>query len=201
MAEKKNGAEDVDSDDDFGDVDGVKRTKEIGNGDSAVTRDENEEKIVDKTSGADKLNEIGGKGNDLNVVVNGSSLNSGQIDKGIHGSNAITGDKNDLNKGSSKESVRFEEKCDTSGSVNECENGVKGESERKNGDKCEDGKGDKKGCENGSGKSEAEKDVSKSDVETELSWKEVNRDSPYNAHKTQCAFEFSNAVMFDLDID
>lgn len=38
-------------------------------------------------------------------------------------------------------------------------------------------------------------------VETELSWKEGNKSSPFNEHRTQCAFNFSNNVMFDLDID
>lgn len=34
-------------------------------------------------------------------------------------------------------------------------------------------------------------------VETILSWK----DQPTNEHATQCSFKFSNAVMFDLDVD
>ena len=50
-------------------------------------------------------------------------------------------------------------------------------------------------------KDEGMGDHSKSSVETELSWKEVDRESTQNEHRTECAFKFSNAVMYDLDIE
>ena len=40
-----------------------------------------------------------------------------------------------------------------------------------------------------------------SGVETELSWKEPNRAAPDNEHRSECAFKFTNAMMFDLDVE
>ena len=51
------------------------------------------------------------------------------------------------------------------------------------------------------GKQEKESGDSKNVVETELSWKEPNRAAPNNEHRSECAFKFSNALMFDLDFD
>ena len=51
------------------------------------------------------------------------------------------------------------------------------------------------------GKQEKESGDIQNVVETELSWKEPNRAAPNNEHRSECAFKFSNALMFDLDFD
>ena len=215
MANKKTVEVVADSDDDV--EDDVIRTKSVIGKDSVKLREENQQKIVDKTSNGSKVSVESG---DLSVLQNGSSVDSGQTKCDIGSAINAADDK----QGSSSGSVSVKE-CDGSGaggSVSEkgeksgkSKRGKKrnkggkresdkggiqgnedatkgGNNEKENGEK---GKGD--GWDGDNGKTE----VSKSDVETDLSWKEANRNNAINPHRTQCAFDFSNAVMFDLDID
>lgn len=188
-----------DSDDDFDD--NVERTVNKISDDVIKTRDENQQKDVDKTS---KKNESVKKVNDLNIDPNGSSCSSGQANGDIE--SAINANQ-DLKKGSSKKGVKFSDESVTG--VNECEsvNQTVGEQAGKGGSGRKS-KGKKKrevrhevGDDKSSCSEGEEKSVSKSEVDTELSWQETNKNCPSNAHRTKCAFDFSNAVMFDLDID
>ena len=179
MAAKGGSTGNQDSDDDVEDDD--MRTVNTSNNQSVMTRDENQQKIVDKTS---VVNEVTKKmeGIDLSGDTNGQSSFSGGTTE-----------------------------CDTTSAMQvniESQGSSKQESERGDGDNGKPGaKGGKQGSEKGGNESknkggnESEDKGGKSEVETELSWREVDRNSPFNPHKAQCGVNFTNDVMFDLDID
>ncbi|XP_052769097.1 protein kintoun-like [Mya arenaria] len=184
LATSKEDADDEDSDDDVEDGERTVKSSEI---DTVINTDENQKKFVDKIS---DVAEVAKKveGIDLNSGTNGSSEDSG-------GSNAdcdTAGAMNDTNQGKgSKKTTGVRLKGANGG------NGYNGKSESK-GSKEENGSGKKE--ESGKGDNAAD-GKGKNEVETEMSWRDSDRNNPYNAHRTQCAFNFSNDVLFDLDID
>ncbi|KAL4239094.1 Protein kintoun [Mactra antiquata] len=111
--------------------------------------------------------------NDLKVEE-AAKVKSGETTQGGDKTSAIKGD-NQLDGSKKKKGSK----------------GVKFAEDPKSKEKSENGDGDKK----------TDVEPVKSDVETELRWNETNKQDPYNEHRTQCAFNFSNNVMFDLDID
>lgn len=188
LAKKTNETVDKDSDDD--DVeDNVLRTKAVISKESVMTRDENQQKVVDKTSKKAEVSGNVGQGNDLSVQED-SGQTIGDTDGAINANSQMNGSYNGLKASDgSGESVSESEKGGKSG------NGKRGKKKKNKGSKKGNDKGGKDASETG------EPEASKNEVETELSWQEVNRDNPGNVHRTKCAFDFSNAVMFDLDID
>ncbi|XP_045165132.2 protein kintoun-like [Mercenaria mercenaria] len=168
MEEMKDDSRENDSDDDIGD-ENVERTSVNGQKKNVITRDENQQKNVNLTSGKSESQES--KVSDLSVAENGknpsvaANQDSGEVNLNGDMDSAIKG--NNPGKGSQK--------------------GVKFKDDVK--EKLE-GKGDG-----------AEKVEEESIVETELTWHDTKRLDPFNEHRTQCAFNFSNNVMFDLDID
>lgn len=172
IEQMKKNADENDSDDDIG-IEGDERTIVGSEKQSMVTRDENEEKVVNVTSGK-KGSVENGKENDLIGAGNGENPtgaangDSGQLDSKSDTESVMK--KNNEGKGSQK-GVKF--KDDVKGGKNE-------------------GDGDKKGT---------VKESLENLVETELSWKETNKLDPLNEHRTQCSFDFANSVMFDLDVD
>lgn len=135
------------------------------------TKVEDQEKDVNKTSNGSGKSEKS-DACDLNLKEDmAAKKNSGGTTDSSDKTSAIKGDN--PGKGSKKKGVKFDEDS-------KLEKGT------------EQGDGDKK-CQ--------EPAPQKSDVETELKWNETSKHDPNNEHRTQCAFNFTNSVMFDLDID
>ena len=181
------------------------------------TDDVNAQKVIDRTSecddvkgGGDDLTEKSSGNNDATTndihkaadnLVDDSGTSSAMI-----GQNQGTGkpDTPDLtSKNMNKLESGMHEKVDfvkegesvaKSAVKEKCENGLKSEN-----DTTSKAGGEKRSKrQNESEKKEAE---GRNNVETELSWKEPNRAAPNNEHRSECAFKFSNEMMFDLDID
>lgn len=133
------------------------------------------EKVVKKNVESDKV--------DLTMAENGkmaATNNSGG--KNSDTGSAIGGKKS--KKAAKKKGVKLKRNSHEAGSDKE-NRGVNEAREKSESDKVDEGE-----------------ESGKSEVETELRWDDNNgRNDPNNEHKTNCAFTFSNAVMFDLDID
>lgn len=177
MAEKRSKTVDDDSDDDVCD-EGDERTSECGEKKSVImTSDENEQKEVNVTKSAGSESQ---GNNDLNVTGNGNdpimaaNRELGEVLLNGDTTRAIKG--NNPGKGNEKKGAKVKK------NVKEAWN----ENEKGDGDKTGDQKAE----------------PLKNDVETDLSFRDVNdKNNPFNEHRTECAFTFSNDVMYDLDID
>ena len=215
LAENVDVVADDDSDDD-GDDGGYRTSKVDAN--VIQTVDDNSQKVVDRTSkcddvkeGSNDLNEKSSGNNDATTsdihkaadnLVDVSGTSSAMV-----GQNSGSGESNTLDLTSKSvnkldsgmhekgDSVKKDECVDKNAVKEKCDNGVKSDKDTKS-SKAEVEKNSKR--QNESGKKEAE---SNNVVETDLSWKEPNRAAPNNEHRTECAFKFSNELMFDLDID
>lgn len=200
-----------DSDDDA--EDGCKTPKFVK--DVVKTSDENAQKIVDKTT---ESNEMKADSNDL--IEKSFSIEATASDKqkaadcltddsgtssAMIGQNLVIEQQN-ISELESKDVKKLEngmhEKDDD---MNENESVIKNavrksKKQAKPGLECEN---DKVVDNKNVGQRECEKNEFKNEnmVETELSWKETDRAAPNHEHRTECAFSFSNVMMFDLDID
>lgn len=163
-----------DSDDDIGVVVDDRTIIVKSEKESVMTRDENQQKVVDMTSG--KSENVENEENDLSVFENG-----------IKSSKAANQDSGEVNPNSDTKSA-----MKSSNPGKNSQKGVKFKDDVKEHKGSEKGDGDKKG----EGQESPE-----NIVETELSWKDTKKTDPFNEHRTQCAFDFANSVMFDLDID
>ena len=209
LAENVKSAAD-DSDDD-GDDNGYRTSKADDN--VVQTVDENSQKVVDRTSNGDDM-----KGGNSDLKSGNDGATTTDIHKAADNLEDVSGTSSAM-IGQKSRSGEPDNPDTTSKSVNKLENGMheKGDSVKKGvsfdtsalkEEKCEDGvkseKDTKTKAENEK-KSKREGDSGKKEaenvVETELSWKEPNRAAPNNEHRTECAFKFSNEMMFDLDID